>query len=62
MTHSRPLRANRQPYKSILVLLLWAEGLEKSYGAPLWLTYKQALTWAARYATASTAPWWSMPC
>lgn len=44
----RPLRANGQPYRGINVLLLWGEALEKGYTAPIWMTYKQALTLGAQ--------------
>lgn len=44
----RPLRANGQPYRGINVLLLWGEALEKGYNAPIWMTYKQALTLGAQ--------------
>lgn len=39
---TRPLRANGIPYRGINVLMLWAAATERSYTAPLWLTYKQA--------------------
>jgi antirestriction protein ArdC len=39
---SLPLRHNGTPYRGINVLLLWGEAIEKGYGAPLWMTYKQA--------------------
>lgn len=45
---TRPLRANGQPYRGINVLLLWGEALEKGYNAPIWMTYKQALTLGAQ--------------
>jgi hypothetical protein len=39
---SRPWRAGGQPYRGINVLMLWAAAIEKGYGSPLWLTYRQA--------------------
>ena len=39
---SRPLRAGGIAYRGINVLMLWAAAMEKGYGCPLWLTYKQA--------------------
>ena len=44
----RPLRANGQPYRGINVLLLWSEADAKGYNAPIWLTYKQAVTLGAQ--------------
>ena len=39
---SRPLRHNFEPYRSINIVLLWCEAMEKGYSAPLWMTYLQA--------------------
>lgn len=39
---TRPLRYNGEPYRSINILLLWCEAMEKGYSAPLWMTYLQA--------------------
>lgn len=39
---TRPLRANGIPYRGINVLMLWGAAVEHGFGAPLWLTYKQA--------------------
>jgi len=39
---SRPLRAGGKAYRGVNVLMLWAAAMEKGYGCPLWLTYKQA--------------------
>lgn len=39
----RPLRSNGVPYRGINVLTLWMEAIEKGYGAPIWMTFKQAL-------------------
>jgi antirestriction protein ArdC len=39
----RPLRANGIPYQGINVLMLWSEAIEKGYGSPMWMTFKQAL-------------------
>ncbi len=38
----RPLRVTGQPYKGINVLMLWSAAMTKGYGAPIWLTFKQA--------------------
>lgn len=40
---TRPLRGNLVPYQGINVLMLWAEAVEKGFGAPIWMTFKQAL-------------------
>lgn len=40
---SRPLRHNGERYSGINVLVLWATATERGYGAPLWMTFKQAL-------------------
>jgi antirestriction protein ArdC len=40
---SRPLRANGVPYRGINVVMLWSAAMEKSYRAPIWMTFKQAL-------------------
>ena len=45
---TRPLRANGQPYRGINVLLLWGEAVQKGYNAPIWMTYKQAVTLGAQ--------------
>jgi antirestriction protein ArdC len=39
---TRSLRANGISYRGINVLMLWASATERGYGAPLWITYKQA--------------------
>ena len=39
---SRPLRANGKPYSGINVVMLWATAMERGYGAPIWMTYRQA--------------------
>ena len=41
---SRPLRHNGERYSGINVLTLWATATERGYGAPLWMTFKQALS------------------
>jgi len=38
----RPLRGNGVPYRGINVLTLWAEAFARGYGAPIWLTFRQA--------------------
>jgi antirestriction protein ArdC len=40
---SRPLRANGVSYRGINVLMLWGVAVERGYGGPLWMTFKQAL-------------------
>ena len=40
---SRPLRHNGQPYAGINVLTLWCSAMERSYAAPIWMTFKQAM-------------------
>ena len=39
----RPLRFSGVPYRGINVLLLWSAAMAKGYGAPTWMTLKQAL-------------------
>ena len=39
----RPLRANGMPYRGINILMLWGAAMERGYGAPVWMTFKQAL-------------------
>lgn len=39
---TRPLRGNGVPYQGINVLMLWAAAVEKGYGAPIWMTFRQA--------------------
>jgi antirestriction protein ArdC len=39
---TRPLRSNLIPYQGINILMLWGAAMEKGYGAPIWLTFKQA--------------------
>lgn len=41
---SRPLRATGEPYQGVNVLLLWAEAVARGYAAPIWMTFRQALT------------------
>ncbi|MCV0381739.1 zincin-like metallopeptidase domain-containing protein [Nitratireductor sp.] len=40
---SRPLRFNGECYSGINVLTLWASAMERSFAAPIWMTFKQAL-------------------
>lgn len=40
---TRPLRANGIPYQGINVIMLWSEAVGKGYGAPVWMTFKQAM-------------------
>jgi antirestriction protein ArdC len=39
---TRPLRSNGVPYSGINILMLWAESIDKGFGAPIWMTFKQA--------------------
>lgn len=39
---TRPLRHNGEPYTGMNVLLLWSEGLARSFTAPVWMTFRQA--------------------
>jgi len=39
---TRPLRHNGLPYSGINVVMLWVEAEEKGYGAPIWMTFRQA--------------------
>lgn len=39
---TRPRRHNGMPYRGINVLLLWGEAIDRGYGVPLWMTYRQA--------------------
>lgn len=40
---TRPLRHNLQPYSGVNVVLLWMEAVQRGYGAPIWMTFRQAL-------------------
>ena len=40
---TRPLRSNGIPYRGINIVMLWMEAMEKGFGAPIWMTFKQAL-------------------
>lgn len=40
---TRPLRHNLIPYSGINTLLLWARAIQAGYGAPIWMTFRQAL-------------------
>ena len=39
---TRPLRHNGVPYSGINILMLWAEAVSQGFGAPIWMTFKQA--------------------
>lgn len=39
---TRPLRHNGLPYQGINVIMLWSAAVEKSYAAPIWMTFRQA--------------------
>jgi antirestriction protein ArdC len=40
---TRPLRGNGVPYRGVNVLMLWSAATAKGYGAPVWMTFRQAL-------------------
>nr|WP_240633777.1 ArdC-like ssDNA-binding domain-containing protein [Caulobacter flavus] len=40
---SRPLRYSFEPYSGVNTLVLWATAAERGYGAPIWMTFRQAL-------------------
>jgi len=42
-----PLRHNRERYRGMNVLLLWATAAEKGYRSPYWMTFRQALEYGA---------------
>ena len=44
---TRPLRGNGVPYRGINVLMLWSAAMAKGYGAPVWMTFRQALELSA---------------
>jgi antirestriction protein ArdC len=44
---TRPLRAGGEPYQGINVLTLWCDAVEKGFAAPVWMTFKQAMTLGA---------------
>lgn len=39
---SLPLRANGVPNRGINILMLWSQAMERGYGSPHWMTFKQA--------------------
>jgi antirestriction protein ArdC len=39
---AKPLRHNGAPYRGMNILLLWGEAMAKGYGAPIWMTFRQA--------------------
>jgi len=39
---SRPLRHTGEPYSGVNVLLLWSEAAARGFGAPTWMTFRQA--------------------
>jgi len=40
---SQPLRANGTPYRGINIVMLWSAATAAGFGAPIWMTFKQAL-------------------
>jgi len=44
---TRPLRHNGQPYSGINILMLWGAAVESGFGAPTWMTFKQAVEFNA---------------
>lgn len=51
---TRPLRGNGVPYQGINVVMLWSAAMEKGYGAPVWMTFKQALEFGAHVRKGET--------
>lgn len=51
---SRPLRHSGQPYSGINVVLLWSEATARGYTAPIWMTFRQALTLGAHVRKGET--------
>ncbi|MES2033710.1 MAG: zincin-like metallopeptidase domain-containing protein [Pseudomonadota bacterium] len=41
---SRPLRHTLEPYSGINVLLLWSRSMVSGFEAPIWMTFRQALS------------------
>jgi antirestriction protein ArdC len=39
---TRPLRHNGQPYAGINILMLWTAAVALGFGAPIWMTFRQA--------------------
>ncbi len=39
---TRPLLHNGQPYNGINILMLWSAAVSEGYGAPIWMTFRQA--------------------
>ncbi|MCB9959686.1 MAG: DUF1738 domain-containing protein [Rhodospirillaceae bacterium] len=39
---ARPLRHNGVPYAGINILILWTAALAQGFGAPIWMTFRQA--------------------
>ncbi len=44
---SRPLRHSLEPYRGINVVLLWSRAMVAGYEAPIWMTFRQALSLGA---------------
>jgi len=44
---SRPLRHSLEPYSGINVVLLWSRAMLAGYEAPIWMTFRQALSLGA---------------
>lgn len=44
---SRPLRHSLEPYSGINVVLLWSRAMAAGYEAPIWMTFRQALSLGA---------------
>jgi antirestriction protein ArdC len=40
---TRPLRHNQIPYSGINTVLLWTRAMAEGFGAPIWMTFRQAL-------------------
>ena len=41
---SKPLRSTGEAYQGINILMLWGEAMIRGFEAPIWITFKQALT------------------
>jgi len=39
----RPLRHSLEPYSGVNTLVLWSTAVRRGYGAPIWMTFRQAI-------------------
>lgn len=51
---TRPLRHDGTPYTGINILLLWSEAFSRSFAAPTWMTFRQALALGAHVRKGET--------